>query len=184
MRLSVRACRIGLVWNLFLIFSFTFLFVISSKAKIPLPFTPVPITFQTLVLFLAIAVLKENSIYCIGLYIGLGLLGWPFFSGGGGFSYIFGPTGGYLAGFLSASLIFSPLLRRLSYQNISFGTLCLLFFCINLWIYLLGVLWLKSLLGITLRKVLAIGVLPFIFGDLVKIFIASSLSIKFLRKKC
>ncbi|MCF7893060.1 MAG: biotin transporter BioY, partial [Candidatus Omnitrophica bacterium] len=88
------------------IFAFAFALSLAAQAKIPLFFTPVPLTLQTFVVYLAIRILKKKAIFPIILYLAAGILGLPVFAGNSlGISYLAGPTGGYVLGFLVASLV-------------------------------------------------------------------------------
>ena len=63
---------------------------------------PVPFTLQTFAVFSALLLLgTRNGILSITVYLLLGAVGVPVFSGfSGGLSHLVGPTGGYLIGFL------------------------------------------------------------------------------------
>lgn len=69
---------------------------------------PVPITMQTFGVFLTLQLLESRGgTMAIGLYLGLGLMGLPVFSGfQGGIGVLMGPTGGYLTGFLLTALVY------------------------------------------------------------------------------
>ena len=77
----------------------------GAYVRIPLPGNPVPITLQTMFVLLAGAVLgKRLGPLSQAGYILLGVLGIPVFQNFSfGMPYIFGPTGGYLAGFVLAA---------------------------------------------------------------------------------
>jgi len=87
--------------------TFVILTAVSAKVKIPLPFTPVPITLQVFFVLLSGSVLGSNlGALSQGIYIFLGLIGLPVWSGeGSGWQYFFGPTGGYLVGFIAAAYV-------------------------------------------------------------------------------
>lgn len=142
-----------------------------SQVKIPLPFTPVPITLQTLAIFLVVGMLKDLGVISVALYLLLGFSGFPFFAGGaGGFFSLFSPTTGYLLGFLLAAY-----LAYLSYEKFhkNFIKLVVVWFLIDLVvIHGLGIFWLGWFLKIyDFKKLIFLGSLPFILGDLVKILI-------------
>ncbi len=81
--------------------------LITLCAWIALPVPPLTLTLQTLAVFLTLGVLGgKRGTGAIGIYLLLGLLGLPVFSGfRGGASALLGPTGGFLWGFLAAGLI-------------------------------------------------------------------------------
>jgi len=165
----------SLVYQIGLIFLFSFFMVISSYSRIPLWFTPVPITLQTFVLYLSILFLKEKSFFSQAIYITLGILGVPVFGNvGAGLGYFFGPTGGYLLGFLLVSIIFPRFLP----QKKSFIKLFFYFLFANFFIYILGMSWLIFGFEFTFYKSLLLGVFPFLIGDIFKIVLVSALALK------
>ena len=90
------------------------LIAVCSWITVPLA---VPITLQTFAVFCAVLLLGgKNGTYAVALYIMLGAVGVPVFSGfKGGIGHILGPTGGYIVGFIFISLIymvFEPLFSR------------------------------------------------------------------------
>jgi biotin transport system substrate-specific component len=101
-RISVRA---------FLVVTFSILTAIG--AQIEIPNYPVPFTFQTFFVLSAGAFLgKRDGTISMGLYLLLGSLGLPIFSGGlGGFARIVGPTGGYLLAFPMTAFVVGFLLE-------------------------------------------------------------------------
>jgi biotin transport system substrate-specific component len=77
-----------------------------------------------------------------------------------------GPTGGYLFGFLPAVYVIgwiTETTRKCAVSDV------LAMVCGSLIIYVFGVTWLKMLTGMTLAKTLAVGMYPFILGDVIKI---------------
>src|SRR5690554_3296524 len=87
------------------------LICISSYIVIPLPFTPIMITGQTIAINLAALILNPvHSATCVAIFILLGVSGLPVFAGGGsGLGVLFGPTGGFILGFLLAAVAVSYL---------------------------------------------------------------------------
>lgn len=155
------------------VFVFVVLLSVSAYIRIPLWFTPVPMTLQTLFVLLCSVALKRNyAPLAVGSYILLGALGAPVFQGyNHGITYLFGATGGYLLGFLACSLIVSHLVtvdRVKRNRFLILGSLLLG----QISIYFFGVSWLMVLLGITVQKALAWGVMPFIPGAIFKLGIA------------
>ena len=154
--------------NVFVVLMGTVLLAISSKIKIP--FYPVPMTMQTLVvLFLGLALGWKLGLATVSLYLFEGIIGIPVFSGspekGVGIIYFTGPTMGYLIGFLftvyfAGSFNFS--------KNLFIKFLQLLFSVS--FIYILGVLWLGTLIGWE-KPLFQLGVQPFLLAELFKILI-------------
>ena len=72
-------------------------------AFITIPVPPVPFSLQIFFAILAGALLgSRRGAISVGVYVLLGLCGLPVFTKGAGLSYIFQPTFGYLAGWLSS----------------------------------------------------------------------------------
>ena len=148
-----------------------------GPVAIPLPVSPVPISFTNLAIYLAVYILgtKFGTVSC-ALYLFLGTIGLPVFSGfSGGPAKLAGPTGGYLMGFLFMALIAGFFIQTFSGKLIpsiagmGIGTaVC----------YLLGTFWLAGQMNLTFTAALAIGVMPYLAGDIVKIIIAALLGPK------
>ncbi|MDR2019454.1 MAG: biotin transporter BioY [Treponema sp.] len=138
---------------------------------IPLPFSPVPVVLQNLFALLSGLILGPVlGSAAAALYLIAGAVGAPVFAGAtGGFVHFFGPTGGFLAGYLlsalTAGLIAGPPknglktpLRRIILA-VAAGLLV---------IYIPGVIRLKYVIGKSWTTALAAGFFPFIIGDLLK----------------
>lgn len=161
--------------------SFILFTAFGAYVWIPLPFTPVPITLQTFFVLLSGAVLgkKLGTLSQLGYWI-MGALGLPFFArGSSGAGQIFGPTGGYLLGFILASWLIGWLTSHRKtgchYARIGEINLIIAFILGNLTIYFFGVSWLMVFLHIPLTKALFLGIFPFIPGDILKIIFATLL---------
>jgi biotin transport system substrate-specific component len=140
-------------------------------AYIYVPIGPVPIILSTLLVILSGLLLGSRwGLTSMGLYLLVGAIGLPVFAGGrGGFAHFFGPTGGYLFGYLFASWITGFI------SEWSRGRVLLDIFAViigSLAIYALGVPWLKMVTQISWTKALMVGVLPFLIGDAVKASVA------------
>ncbi|MEO0226145.1 MAG: biotin transporter BioY, partial [candidate division WOR-3 bacterium] len=110
---------------IFMTLSFGLAMVFSAYIYIPLPWTPVPITLQTFFVFLSGIILRYYGGLSQILYVGLGAIGLPVFAQGfGGISRIFGPTGGYLIGFIIAAIFIG---QFYSIRNFFKGLLILFF---------------------------------------------------------
>lgn len=82
-----------------LIAMFAALSAVGAFIKIPMPFCP--ITLQIFFTTLAGVLLGgRNGALSVGIYVLIGLMGIPVFTGGGGISYILHPTFGFLIGFI------------------------------------------------------------------------------------
>jgi len=156
---------------------FVMLTSLGAFVRIPLPFTPVPITLQTFFVLLSGAFLGSSLGGITQLsYIILGISGLPIFTGAGsGLFYLLGPTAGYLFGFIFASF-FAGRFLKYSQSNLlfTFGIFCLA----DLILLACGTIWLKFLFGYPFTKLLFIGFIPFIPGDLLKAGVAAYLYLK------
>ncbi|HIU64764.1 MAG TPA: biotin transporter BioY [Candidatus Avacidaminococcus intestinavium] len=161
-----------------LIYAAIFAALISALAiiSIPLPFTPVPVSGQSLGVMLTGCLLApRQSALAIITFLLLGAIGLPVFAGfSGGLGIILGPRGGYLFGYLVGAIMIS--VGKGSGQNFWQLASANLFGGILI-VYLIGVPWLSVTTGISLDKALYIGALPFILGDIIKVFIATSLGL-------
>ena len=171
--LSTRYFPRTAVWlrDLILII-FGALFVAAlAQVKIPLPFTPVPITGQTFAVLLVGAALgSKRGAASLALYTAMGTFGLPFFAGGAsGLAYLSGPTLGYLVGFIAAAYVVGLLAERGLERSVR--TSLVPFVVGTLVIYIFGAGWLAILFGI--EKAFALGVLPFLVGDTIKIGLAA-----------
>ncbi|NLY43126.1 MAG: biotin transporter BioY [Clostridiaceae bacterium] len=150
---------------------FTALVAVSGYISIPVPFSPVPITAQSMAVMLTGCILNvRQSIMSMVTFLLLGTIGIPVFAGGrSGIGVLAGPTGGYLIGFLVAAIIIS-LLKGSANKIIRLGMANILGSII---IYIIGTSWLMFVTGTGLYEAIAIGVLPYIPGDLLKCFAAT-----------
>jgi|TARA_B100000767_G_C19443558_1_gene401005 biotin transport system substrate-specific component len=160
------------------IFLGTILLTISAKLKIP--FYPVPMTMQTfVVLFLGMAFGYKIGLATVGVYLLEGIIGIPVFSNspekGVGLIYFTGPTMGYLIGFLTAVFL-AGYLNLKNNIFINFGKLV---FSVST-IYLLGIIWLGSLIGWD-KPILLLGVKPFLLAELFKICLLTLLAKKIIK---
>ncbi len=137
-------------------------------AYIAIPIGPVPIVLQNLFIFLAGLLLGPKwGSASVAVYLLAGILGLPVFAGGtGGIGRIVGPTGGYLLGFLPAVYLIG-LISKKGGRNTIMDVAAMIAGTIV--IYTCGVVWLKTLTGMTLAKTLAVGMYPFLIGDAIKI---------------
>jgi biotin transporter BioY len=153
-----------------LVFSFAILTGICAKLKIEIG--PVPITLQTFAVLLSGALLgAKRGILSQIFYLLGGLGGIPWFSRGGGISYLMSPTFGYIIGFVLAAFVVGFLCERGFDRKVETAILAMLIG--NILIYFPGLLWLAKFVG--WQKVLAVGLYPFIIGDTIKLLLAGSI---------
>lgn len=151
------------------------LLCISSYIIIPLPFSLASITAQTIIINLLAFLLKPKQAFtAIGVYLSLGLIGIPVFAGGNaGPSRLFGPTGGFLFGYLVAATTISFLKgNKFNFKKCLFLSI---FIGMPI-IYILGASYMKFLTGMNFKAAITTGVLPFIPLDILKCFIAAFLA--------
>ena len=128
---------------------------------------PVPLSLASAVLMLAALLLGAGrAALCCGLYLFIGLLGMPVFSGfSGGAGQIFGPTGGFLLGYLPMTALCGCLCQRTERPILQ----ALAMICATLLLYALGIAWYCWQVGVSVTAAIPICVLPFLPGDAVKI---------------
>lgn len=153
----------------------TALLCVSSYIIIPLPFSLASITAQTIIINLIGFLLKPVQAFTtVMVYILIGLVGVPVFSGGmGGPGKLFGPTGGYIFSYLVAATVIS-ILRGASFQMKRCIIISILVGMPI--IYVIGSVYMKMITGISLEATLTTAVLPFIPLDILKCFIAAILA--------
>ena len=153
--------------------------ILAISAKIKIPFYPVPMTMQTfVVLFLGISLGYKVALATVGLYLLEGILGLPVFSNsperGIGLAYFTGPTMGYLIGFLLASFLASFIK-----ENDNFLIIFLKLILSVSTIYILGILWLGTLIGWD-KPIIELGVMPFLVAEIFKIMLLTFVAKKAL----
>lgn len=154
--------------------------LICVGAFIKIPLFVVPVTMQFF--FVNFSIVYQSRKYAaltILTYIILGLIGLPVFSGGGGASYIFMPTFGYIIGFLLASVISGTVKKQLNVSLksnliISSINIFIIYFCGVSYFYLLANFYLGNQIGIL--KLLVVGCLIFIPSDTISGILSSLLS--------
>ena len=147
------------------------LLAVSAQFKIPL--YPVPVTGQTLVvLLIGMTYGPRLGGVTIAAYLFEGALGLPVFAGGAaGAAVLMGPTAGYLFGFLLAAIAMGYLAERgMGRTVVSTIAAMVIGNCV---IYLCGALWLANFIGF--GQAIAAGVLPFLYGDALKLIVAAGL---------
>jgi biotin transport system substrate-specific component len=160
----------------------------AYAAQLVIPMWPVPITAQTFAVLLVGSVLgATRGAISLVAYFSMGALGLPVFSAATSLS--FGPTFGYLIGFVAAASVVGWLSERGWHKSVP-GVLAS-FAIANAIIYLFGLPWLAFVLGNLgvandLVAVAAAGFVPFIIGDVLKMMLAAAvlpLAWKFLGRK-
>ena len=147
--------------------------LLAASAQFKIPLYPVPVTGQTLVvLLIGMTYGPRLGGITMAAYLFEGALGLPVFAGGAaGAAVLMGPTGGYLFGFLLAGVAMGFLAERgMGRTVVSTIAAMVIGNCV---IYLCGALWLANFIGF--GQALAAGVLPFLYGDALKLVVAAGL---------
>ena len=137
-------------------------------SKIVIPIGTIPITLQTFAVFICSLILGWKAVFVFLIYLALGLTGLPVYSSGGGLSYVYAPSFGFIIGFVLASPVIGIASksekRYLKYITALAGLLIIdivgvayMFFIFNTYMQTP-----KSMIAI-----IQIGVLPFIIKDIV-----------------
>ncbi|MCB1255512.1 MAG: biotin transporter BioY [Microthrixaceae bacterium] len=156
------------------------LVALASQIRIPLGFTPVPInglTFAALIVGAGLG--AKRGAASLGLFWVLGVIGLPFFqAGNSGWTYATGATGGYLVGSFLAATVVGAVAERGGDRRVATSVATMVIVNAVL-IWGLGTLWLSHVLGVPVfggaKSGFALGVQPFIAGDLFKVVLAGLL---------
>ncbi|MBU3114397.1 biotin transporter BioY [Clostridium lacusfryxellense] len=167
-----------------LIITALFTSLTAMSAFISIPLGPVPITMQTIFVVLSGLIIgaKLGALSQI-IYVILGLIGLPIFSGGrGGLTSIVSPTFGFLIGYIVASYV----IGRLTEKNKSLPKIIYAVIVGSLIIYIIGVPYFYVIFtyylgkGIDFYQALKFACLPFIPGDIIKAIISITLAKKLI----
>jgi biotin transport system substrate-specific component len=168
----------GLVRSIALVIGGAIFVGLTAQVSIPLPFTPVPLTLQTFsVLLVGAALGSVRGAASMALYLLAGMAGVPWFAQqGSGWAFA---SFGYIVGFVAAAWLVGRLAERGADRRVlpTIGMMALG----NLVIYVFGVAGLMVLVPnltgkpMSLGTALAVGVLPFLIGDAIKILLAAGL---------
>ena len=156
-----RMCRIALVTAL-----------LCVVGPMTIPIGPVPVSMATLGVYLAGALLDKYGTIAVAMYILIGAVGMPVFSGfGAGIAHIAGPTGGFIAGYLLCAAVIGFVAQRgkkdwMRIVSMVLGTvLC----------YAVGTAWFAIQTGVNISGAVVSCVIPFLPGDAMKIIAAAAI---------
>ncbi|MBF0777359.1 biotin transporter BioY [Streptococcus cuniculi] len=143
--------------------------LIAVLSQLVIPIGPVPFTLQTLAVGLIASLYPpQKAMTSLILYLLLGAIGLPVFAGfSGGMASLFGPTAGFLWGFVLYAGVTAQLtvphssLIQVFLANLLGDALC----------FGLGSLIFSLLTQSNLEKTLALTVLPFLIPDLLKLLL-------------
>ena len=165
--------------------------LISILSPIAIPIGPIPVSLSLIAVLLAAMLLGAwGGASAVCVYLCLGVLGLPVFGGGlGGFGVLLGPTGGYIWSYLPICLLCGALYRRVLWHDphaetewikkAVMGAVCALpglLVC-----YLLGCIQYMLVARVSAWAAIAVGVIPFIGFDLLKLLFVSLVGVKLLR---
>lgn len=172
--------------------AFAALICVACVISIPLP-GGVPIAIQDMLSILSACILGVQGAGAVGLFILLGTVGLPVFSGGiGGIGKLIGPTGGYIWGYFLAALVVGFIMRKPSVgeKKVSWKMVVRLVIALvigNLLVYVPGVPWFMHVmtqrnlaagkLAMTFKNALSATVIPFIPGALIKMAVSIPLTL-------
>jgi biotin transport system substrate-specific component len=148
---------------------------VLSQVTIPLPV--IPITGQTLAVGIAATILGSRyGTVAILIYILLGAVGMPVFSGAsGGVQVLVGKSGGYITGFILTAFVTGLILEKTRFTMINAIIANLVGMVITL---VVGTVQLKYVMDIPWEQAIAFGVTPFLVGGVIKAVLASVIGIK------
>lgn len=145
--------------------------ILCVAAPLSIPVGPIPITLATFAIYLAAIVLgKKYGTLAVVIYILLGAVGLPVFSGfSGGFQKIVSATGGYIIGYIPCAFIVGTMCEYGGNKKI-YGILGVILGTAVL--YSIGTYWFMFVSGKELAYALGACILPFIPGDIIKLIVA------------
>ena len=149
--------------------------MIALFAQISVPMYPVPITGQTLaVTVVGLALGRKAGISAVLLYLGQGAIGLPVFANGAaGLATFFGPTGGYLYGFIASVAILGYFSDKGVLKSYFMSTVVALIATAAVFVF--GLIHLSFF--VPTESVLQFGLYPFIIGGIIKAVLAAGLVI-------
>lgn len=168
------------VYKLIMCCTFACFTGLMAQVRFYLPFTPVPLTGQTFAVLLSGVILgKYYGGLSQGIYAGLGFAGVPWFAGWtGGLGVLFGPTAGYIIGFILAALFIGWVVDSKIRTRSFLGIIGLMLFADVGLILIPGTLWLYGwsnlFYPVNMSEAMLMGFIPFIAGDAVKAFAAGT----------
>lgn len=135
-------------------------------SQISIPAGAVNMTMQTFLIALTGYLLRPRAaLMAVGAYLMIGACGLPVFSGfAGGMGILFGPTGGFLMGFLGMAFVCAAARGKGCAARIGMGFAGLAI------VYLIGAAWMAAAAGLNFGQAVLAGVIPFVWKDALSIF--------------
>ncbi|MEK4486218.1 biotin transporter BioY [Psychrobacillus sp. FSL H8-0484] len=155
--------------------------IIAILAQVTIPLPLVPITGQTLAIGLIVTILGTRlGTLSVLLYILLGAVGMPVFSGmSGGLGVVVGPTGGYIVGFLPSAVIMGLYMKKFGITIPHAIVANIIGMIVTL---ALGTAWLKIAADLTWTAAFMGGAAPFIIVGILKAVLAAYLGVVVRRR--
>ncbi|MGI5902530.1 MAG: biotin transporter BioY [Desulfitobacteriia bacterium] len=152
---------------------FTALIIIGGYITVPIG--PVPIVLADFFVMLAGVFLgRKWGLGSVILYAFLGAIGLPVYAGGrAGLAVIFGPTGGFLLGYLVLVFVIGFIAKE--EKPSLFKSLPVLILG-KIFHFAIGIAWLKTVLNLTWEASVATGLTPFILGDTIKVVAVAAIA--------
>lgn len=142
--------------------------IFTVCAQLAIPIGGVPMTLQTFAAALCGYILGIYSIMAIFIYLLLGAVGLPVFAGfGASFAFLFGPTGGFLFGFLFLGAFCALASHMKSHIKAILISLIGLIIC-----HVLGVLWFGFVSGNGILPSFLLTSLPYLLKDILSLIFA------------
>ena len=150
--------------------------IIGILAQLTIPLPLVPITGQTLAIGLAATILGSRyGTISVLVYLGLGAVGVPVFAQmSGGLGSLFGPTGGFLFGFIPTAFIIGYYLEKTGFtvKNAIIANVLGMLVALTF-----GTVWLKVIANLSWTAAFMGGFLPFILVGVIKAALAAWIGI-------
>ena len=147
---------------------------VISPFTIPVPASPVPLSLALFGVYLAAVLLgAKKSALSVLIYLLLGAIGLPVFSGfSGEIGVLLGPTGGYIIGYVLCALVIGLLAERGVHTVFAMTAGTLVCYCF-------GTIWFLIIMKgtYTLIQALLVCVVPYLIFDLIKILAAAAVTV-------
>jgi biotin transport system substrate-specific component len=169
------------------VFVVLFAALICTGCFIAIPVGPggIPVILQNMFVVLSSLILGGfGGFWAAAVFVAAGALGLPVYSGGtGGVAHLFGPSGGFLIGYLPAALAagliaYVPSSEEKPFSRMNIFRLTLAALAGYVILYIPGVLWFMHLTGKELIPTIAACVIPFIPGDIIKLVVTVPVAAK------
>jgi biotin transport system substrate-specific component len=156
----------ALLYDFILIMGASIFIAFSAQIAFVVPFSPVPITGQTFAVVLIGALLgSRRGSLAIVAYLLEGISGLPVFAQAQfGIIHLFGPTGGYLFGFIPAAFLIG-LMAEFGWGKTILGAIGMMTIG-TIVIFVFGLSWLKIFFGN--NNVFEVGLYPYLAGAVIK----------------